>query len=325
MSDYKIILYEPISKKLRCGGFDLLNEWAVLPEAWIWLNISGPADEAEKTLLGEQFGLPELAIHDAQRERHPPKIEVFDELVFVILRDLIVDETNETQKVSGLSLLMGVNFLVTRHHHPVPALEMVFDAVQLKTSDLDSGTAHVAYLISRKIVDNYTSVVLELEESLADLEDRVFEEPGGDVIELITRYNRSFKQLRRHLVNQRDVMAQLHRPTGALPIKVNRHEFNDVFEHLKRLTSLCQLNQELAGDLLTTHLNLVSHGLNNIMRFLTIATVIILPLSLLAGIYGMNFRWMPELTWKYGYFGLLGVMAVIVVVLIFIFKRRNWL
>jgi magnesium transporter len=325
MSDYTTILYEPQSKKIRSGGPELLDEWASLPDAWIWLNISGPADEAETTVLSEHFGLPALAIQDAQRERHPPKIEVFDNLLFVMLRDLVADETSIIKKVLGVSLLMEENFLVTRHHHAVPAIEAIFNAVQMKPLELEAGTAHVAYLISRRIVDNYTSVLLKLEEDLTELEDKLFEQPGDDVIELITDYNRSFKQLRRHLANQRDVVAQLHSPEGSLPIKLDRHEFNDVLEHLERLTSLCHLNQELASDLLNTHLNLVSHRLNNIMRILTIATVIFLPLSLLAGIYGMNFQSMPELTWHYGYFGVLGVMAVIVVTLIAAFKRRNWL
>jgi len=168
-------------------------------------------------------------------------------------------------------------------------------------------------------------VVMGLEEDLADLEDRVFEEPGDDDIAQITRFNRAFKQLRRHLANQRDVVAQIHRPAVPLPVKLNRHEFNDVYEHLARLTSLCHLNQELASDLLNTHLNLVSHRLNNVMRILTVATVIFLPLTLLAGIYGMNFQYMPELTWKYGYFGVLAMMAAVIIALVAVFKRKDWL
>ena len=325
MPDYKIILYEPQSKSVRCGGIDLLDEWAVSPDTWIWLNISGTPDEAEKEILSERFELPHLAIQDAHRERHAPKIEVFDTSIFVILRDLIADEDSGELKVASLSLVMGTNFLVSRHYHDVPALATIFDAVQQKPVELGPGPAHVAYLVCRRIVDNYTTVVMDLEESLAELEDQVFEQPGDDVIELITRYNRSFKQLHRHLANQRDVVAQLHRPAATLPVKLNRHEFNDVLEHLERLTSLCHLNQELASDLLNTHLNLVSHRLNHVMRILTIATVIFLPLSLLAGIYGMNFQVMPELTWRYGYFGVLGIMAVIVIALVSVFKHRDWL
>ena len=108
-------------------------------------------------------------------------------------------------------------------------------------------------------------------------------------------------------------------------MKLNSHEFNDVFENMERLASLCQLNQELAVDLLNTHFSLVSHRLNQVMRVLTITTVIFLPLALLAGIYGMNFQFMPELSWHFGYFGVLGTMVAFVLVLIAVFKRREWL
>jgi magnesium transporter len=325
MSDYAIILYEPHSKDVRTGGLELLDEWATVPGSWLWLNISGQPDKSEKKLLSERFGLSDLAIQDTQRERHPPKLEIFDNLLFIMLRDLATDENTVEQVVVCLSLLLGVNFVVTRHHNPVPAIEKVLDTVRSHPDELTAGPAHIAYMVCRKVVDNYTPVILGLEERLAEIEESVFDDPGDNAIEQITRFNRTFKQLRRHLANQRDVVAQLRRPTEALPVKLNRQEFNDVFEHLERLTSLCHLNQELASDLLNTHLNLVSHRLNHIMRVLTIATVIFLPLSLLAGIYGMNFQSMPELSWKYGYFGVLGIMATIVIVLFTVFKRRDWL
>lgn len=103
------------------------------------------------------------------------------------------------------------------------------------------------------------------------------------------------------------------------------HEFNDIYENMERLASLTQLNQELAVDLLNTYLSIASHRLNQIMRVLTIVTVIFLPLGLLAGIYGMNFELMPELRWRYGYFTVLGVMLTVVTTLIVILKKKNWL
>jgi magnesium transporter len=291
----------------------------------LWVDIAGAPDETEDQLLDETFCIPPLAIQDAHRDRHPPKLEVFEKLIFIVVRDLLTDGESHEQKVAQLSLFCGANFLVTRHLHAVPAVESVIEAVQSQPSRLSMGPGHLVYLLSRRIVDNYTPVILELEERLADLEDLIFEQPGDDVIELITRYNRSLKRLRRHLVYQRDVMAQLRRPSGAMPLALDPHEFNDLFENLERLASLCQLNQELAADLLNTHLSLVSHRLNQVMRLLTITTVIFLPLALLAGIYGMNFQFMPELSWHYGYFGVLGAMAAIVFFLIAIFKRRDWL
>lgn len=325
MSEINIILYSPASESSKLGGVELLEEWATLDDAWVWVNISGESDKAERSLLSERFGVPHLAIQDANRERHPPKLEVFEKLIFIMLRDLLVGDEAHEHRVSQLSLFLGTKFFVSRHHQEVPSVKAIFGAAQAQPEILKAGPAHIAYLVGRRIVDNYTPVVLELEERLAELEDLVFERPDDDVIEMITRYNRSLKRLRRHLVYQRDVIAQLHRPAVPLPLKLNRHEFNDVFEHLERLASLCQLNQELASDLLNTHLSLASHRLNHVMRILTITTVIFLPLALLAGVYGMNFQFMPELSWHYGYFGVLATMAAIVVVLVVVFKRRGWL
>ena len=282
-------------------------------------------DESEHQLLSDRFGIAHLAIQDAHRERHPPKIEVFSNQILIILRDLLGEDENLQRGISQLALFLGANFLVTRHLTGVPAIESVTEAVLSKPGLLKAGPAHTLYLLSRRIVDNYTPVVLDLEGRLAELEDLVFERPGDDVIEMITRYNRSLKRLRRHLAYQRDVMAQLGRPSAPLPLKLNKHEFNDVFENMERLASLCQLNQELAVDLLNTHFSLISHRLNHVMRILTITTVIFLPLALLAGVYGMNFEFMPELSWHYGYFGVLGAMAAIVIVLIAVFKHRKWL
>jgi magnesium transporter len=325
MSEVNIILFDPVSRTSRNGGLELLDEWKSNAGTWVWVNISGEADGTEAGLLSERFGVPHLAIQDAFRDRHPPKIEVFDKQIFILLRDLLAEDEAYQYGVAQLSLFFGADFLVTRQKCQTPALDAVLETIGSQPDRLQKGPAHLAYLISRRVVDNYTPVVLEFEERLAELEDLIFDQPGDDVIEQITRFNRSLKRLRRHLVYQRDVMRLLSNPATTLPVKLNTHEFNDVFENMERLASLCQLNQELAVDLLNTHFSLVSHRLNNVMRILTITTVIFLPLALLAGIYGMNFQFMPELSWHYGYFGVLGTMVGIVLVLIAVFKRRNWL
>jgi magnesium transporter len=325
MSDIQVVLHAPGSEHAASGGIELLEEWNRQADTWVWVNISGEPDDAERKLLAERFRIPQLAINDAYRERHPPKLEVFEHLVMLILRDLISAYEDSDPVVSQLAMFIGPTFLVTRHQHAVPSLDAALALMREKPAELSSGPGHVAYLVSRRIVDGYTPQVLELESRLSDMEDQVFERPNDDVVETLSRYNRSLKRLRRHLVYQCNVMAQLSRPTHALPVALNRHEFNDLFENLERLASLCQLNQELAVDLLNTHLSLLSHRLNQVMRVLTIATVVFLPLGLLAGIYGMNFERMPELSWEYGYFGVLGAMAVVVIALITVFRKRGWL
>jgi len=325
VAEYRALLYDPSGESLIAGGLELVERWDASPAGLLWVDISGPPDDAERRLLAGRFGISRLAIQDAQRDRHPPKVEVFDSYLFLMLRDLITAYEDSDPEVADLALFAGRNFLLSRHREVIPSLDKVFEAVEARPSILGDGSTHLAYLVSRRIVDAYTPEVLALEEHLNNLEDRLYESAGDEVIEQLSRYNRALKRTRRHLVYQANVMQQLARAGGDLPVAINRHEFTDLWENLDRLASLCQLNQELAVDLLNTHLSLLSHRLNQVMRILTIATVIFLPLGLLAGLYGMNFEYMPELGWEYGYFAVLGTMATVVVGLVAIFKRKGWL
>lgn len=325
MPDIRVLLYDPATNTLRSGGSELIDDWEAAPDTLVWIDIGGRPDKDEDRLLTGRFAIPMLAIQDAQRDRHPPKLEIFNSFIFMMLRDLITAYEDSDPEVADLALFAGPNYLVSRHRKTIPSIDKVYASVQRNPARLQGGSAHLAYLISRAIVDAYTPEVLALEEHLNNLEDRLYESADDDVIESLSRYNRALKRLRRHLVYQSNVMQQLSRPGAELPVTVSQHEFTDLFENLDRLASLCQLNQELAVDLLNTQLSLLSHRLNQVMRVLTIATVIFLPLGLLAGIYGMNFEFMPELGWNYGYFGVLGTMAAVVVTLITLFRRRGWL
>lgn len=325
MAEYRVLLFDSAAPTLRAGNRELLDEWRPGQGSIVWVDIAGSPDAAETALLRERFSIPKLAIQDAQRDRHPPKLEIFDGFLFIMLRDLITAYEDSEPEVGDLALFVGSDFLLSRHRGDIPSIDSIFAACAEDASRFAGGTSHLAYLVSRKLVDAYTPEVLALEEHLNDLEDQLYAAAGDEVIESLSRYNRALKRLRRHLVYQANVMQQLSRPGAELPLKLNRHEFTDLFENLDRLASLCQLNQELAVDLLNTHLSLLSHRLNQVMRVLTIATVVFLPLGLLAGIYGMNFEFMPELSWHYGYFGVLGAMASVVVTLVVVFKRRGWL
>lgn len=325
MSEIEVLLYDPASGSVRHGDTTLIDVWRQTPDCWIWLNISGAPDDEERQFLRDCFSVSDLAINDAVRERHPPKMEVFDTLVLIILRDLITAYEDSEPDISQVAMFLGSNFLVSRHRGQAPCIETILKLVKADPRHMAAGPAHVAYLISRKLVDAYTPEVLELEARLAELEDQVFERPDDDVVERLSRYNRALKRFRRHLVYQSNVMQQLSQADIELPVSLNAHEYNDLFENLERLASLAQLNQELAVDLLNTHLSLLTHKLNQVMRVLTIAAVIFLPLTLLAGIYGMNFEIMPELGWQYGYFAVLGLMVAIVIALMTIFRKRRWL
>ena len=138
MPEFRATLYNPATKTSRSGGLEMLEAWDAEEGSWVWLDISGIADDVESKLLTERFGVSPLAIQDAHRDRHPPKIEFFSNQIFIILRDLLGEDENLQRGVSQLALFLGPNFLVTRHLQNVHAIESVFDAVQSNPALLKS-------------------------------------------------------------------------------------------------------------------------------------------------------------------------------------------
>lgn len=320
----RVVTFDRNAGVCRIGVDDEVKSATVPKSGWVWIDFSGPLDSGTRTMMEEDLQVPALAVQDASRERHPPKLEMLDNYCFLLLREISVDDGSEELNVSQLSLFVGENVLITYHALPCVAVDQAVDGLVGKEITHNSPQS-VAYLVCRKLIDICTPIVLGHEEELAAIEDALFDQAEDATIEVLTRLNRRLRRLRRTLAYQARLFDELRLDSSAKGLSFDRYELNDLFENMDRLSTLCQLNQELAVDLLNTHLSIVSHKLNVVMRILTVVTIIVLPLGLLAGIYGMNFAVMPELSWKYGYFAVLGSMATVATLLIFFFRLKRWL
>lgn len=174
------------------------------------------------------------------------------------------------------------------------------------------------------MTDRYTKIVLGLELRLDELEDEMFQSPDDRLLAELTEYNSHLKKLRRVMTYQHSTMSALSRVDTPACFVGTQHEFNDVYENTERLASLCTLYQELAVDLMQSYISLTSHRLNQIIKVLTIVTVIFLPLGLIAGLYGMNFEFMPGAGGHYGFFLTLMAMTALAATLLLIFRRLRW-
>ena len=314
----------------RAGG-EVVRGESALPDpdpdaVWQWIDISGPITPDVRVYLETRLGIPSLAIDDAAHARHPPKIEWLGELFFILVREVDVPDDDGDRAFIQLSLFVGERVIVTVHRFPSVAVNQVFDSLGDTTQGASPATTQeLAYRVCRRVVDIYSPIVLSHEEELGDIEDALFDSHDDAPIEGLTRLNRRLRRLRRTLAYQAGVFAELRTHHETHRVRFNRHQVHDLFENMDRLATLCQLNQELAVDLLNSHLSIVSHRLNIVMRVLTVATIVFLPLGLMAGIYGMNFEHMPELSWRYAYFTLLGLMASTATGLIIYFRRKRWL
>ncbi len=321
----KTMLHNTKTGETHWGDEGLLAEWNNNPDFWIWADFGNADPEHEMKLFLQTFNLHPLAISDAKRERHPPKLEVFDDYLFLLMKGLDADTRDIDFNTIQVAFFVGERFLVTRHNAESVSVDATWADAESGNAKLSRGPTHVAYRILRRITDRYTKVVEELEQKLEDSEAEMFENPRDDLLESLIGYGRNLKKLRRIFNYHQDIFARLSGKEHPFIETQERHEFTDVYEHTERLATLTTLYKELTDDLMNGYISVTSHRLNQIMKVLTVVTVIFLPLALLVGIYGMNFEVMPELKIKNAYYVLLSVMGTIVISLLLLFRKVRWL
>jgi magnesium transporter len=321
----RIALYNLRSGETVFGGRELLERYRSNPELLIWLDSAAEDKNEERRMFSEEFDLNDLAIDDCQRERHPPKLEWFDDYFFLLLKGFTADTRSINYSIVHISFFVGQRFIVTRHALPSPSINRIWDMMESGRESMAKGPVHICYRVVRTIIDRYTPIIMNLEERLDDLEEEMYENPSDKLLAELSNYNSRLKKLRRIFGYQATVMGNLKDSKAKFVMEENMHEFNDLHEQMERLSSLTGLMQELARDLMDGYITLSSHRLNRIMKVLTITAVIFLPLSLLAGIYGMNFEHMPELHIEDAYYVVIGVMIAIAVGLLALFRYLKWL
>lgn len=321
----RVRLYNIQTGESSTGDEKLLENLQLRPDIFIWADFNAAEPAHEKMLMMTVFGISPDVIDDAQRERHPPKLEWFDDHFFLLLKAFDAQTDSIEYGVVQASFFVGDQFIVTRRAKKALSFGAVWDEVEQGRIDFSLGPTHICYQIVKHIIDRYTPIVLGMENKLELMEDGIFDHAGDKLLESLMGYNTQLKKLRRIFVYQQTLMAELSTAPSPMISKTARQEFRNAHEHMERLSSLSQLYQELAVDLMEGYLSLSSHRLNEIMKVLTIAAVIFLPLTFLAGIYGMNFVNMPELNSKSGYFVVLAVMLVMVTGLLMLFRKLKWI
>jgi len=320
----RAILFDPYDGQLREGGVELIDAWERAPDSKIWVLIENEARDVEASILSEHFGVHPLALTDALRDRHPPKIEDFPNNTFILMKGLDADSKSIDLNTIQLALFVGDRFLLTRSAaHSVSAASVV-SALLGGSLSPDISRGALALRICRTVADRFVPLLLAVEKRLEELEDEMLERPSDDLLSELVRQKGDLKRLLRIL----QYHAQIFTASVAnapQQLAGNHHELVDVQDQFDRLLSLARLYYELTDDLMSGYISLSSHRLNQIMQTLTIVTVVFVPITFMAGIYGMNFEFMPELGVRGAYFFLLGSMLVVVASILVLFYRRGWI
>lgn len=321
----RTMVYDRDSKQINIGDEKLLSESSGSPSEWIWVDFNDIDSQQDKNVIETFFSFDPLALSDARRDMHPPKLEQFENYFFLLLKGL--DSTTETIDFHTIQIAFFVNdqLLVTARKERSLSIDHFWDKCAKDHSVLHHGPAHVVYQISRILTDRYTGIITEMESRLDELEDEMFEQPGDNLLEQLVGYGKNLSKLKRIFTYHQNIFSRLASKTQPFVPKHGKHEFNDVFEHTERLMTLSILYKDLTDDLINGYISVTGHRLNQIVKILTIVTTIFLPLTLLVGIYGMNFEYIPELKIKYAYFVLLGFMLSISTFLLYLFRRLKWI
>jgi magnesium transporter len=320
----QIELYHPGHKTVVQGGIELLEGWRRDQSTHLWIDIDGPLDKDMEGVLEQTFGLHALALQDASRDRHPPKLEVFDDHSFLLFKGLSATSVDIDFSTIQIAIFVGERFLVTRHSGPSPSLDRLREEYEAQPANFaNPGSLFVRF--GRIMVQRYLRILLALESELELKEQKLVRSPNDAILSELILYKGDLTRMRRIFHYHTEIMAALK--GGLLPgfIADHEHLLNDLYEQQERATSLAGLYYQLASDLIDGYISVTSHRLNQIMKVLTIITAIFVPLSFLAGIYGMNFENMPELHSRSGYYVLLSFMALVAAILISVFKKKRWL
>ena len=317
------ILHVP-GEPLYQGGAELIERWETTDHSLLWVLIEEESTDDEENFLTENFGFHPLAIADAQRQRHPPKIESYPETTFILLKSLDAESNSIELNTIQLSIFVGERYIVTRASGRSVSVERVREELVTGEIPPDASRASLALRICRVVADRFVPVLLGVEERLEEMEQEVLETPSDDLLAELVRQKGDLKRALRVLQYHVQLFTVARSKTPA-QLLGHDHELTDVQEQLDRLLSLARLYYELTDDLMNGYLSLSSHRLNKIMQTLTIVTVVFVPITFMAGIYGMNFEYIPELSVRHGYFFLLGAMVTVVVGILALFQYRGWL
>ncbi|NQU12040.1 magnesium/cobalt transporter CorA [bacterium] len=291
-----------------------------------WINLDGLADVALLEQLGQQTGVHALVLEDILNTEQRPKLEEHEGHLFIVVRMLQL--APDSREVTGeqVSLLLGPNYLLSFQERTGDVFDPVRERLRSGRPRIRAaGADYLLYALLDAIVDQYFVILEQLGERIEALEEGLMHDPGSVAMADIHYLRRELLVLRRSVWPLREVVASLERSESKLIRKSTHLYLRDVYDHTVQVLDATENYRETVAGLFELYLSSISNKTNEVMKVLTMVATIFIPLSFLAGLYGMNFEVMPELHVPWGYPVLLGVMLTLAGSLVFYFKRKNWL
>jgi magnesium transporter len=290
-----------------------------------WINVNGLHDTALIEKIGERFGIHPLTLEDIVNTLHRPKIEDHDSYLFIVLKILHYDAANNRLTAEQLSFVLLDRCLISFQEAEGDALKPVRDRLERGRGRIRKlGCDYLIYTLIDAVVDHYYVILEEIGSVIEKLEEALLADPDATIMNRIHTLKKQVNFLRRQVWPLRELITTLQRdPSDRFQPETDIFLW-DVYDHSIQVIDTVEAYRDLLSSLLDLYLSTVSFRMNEVMKVLTIIATIFIPITFVAGIYGMNFRYMPELEWRWGYAGAWGLMAVITVIMLLYFKHKKW-
>ncbi|MBD1383315.1 magnesium/cobalt transporter CorA [Metabacillus arenae] len=286
--------------------------------SWYWVDFERPTSQEVKQ-LSRFFHFHPLAIEDCLEYVQRPKMDNYEKYLFLVFHSI----HQKTLEPEELDLFINQKFIVTFHKKPIRNLTNLWHKVK-KDEVLQTGPLQVMYQLTDLLVDDYFPPVYKHEDLLNDVEANTMDQSISELMEVIFDIRTEISKLRRTIIPMRDLLYRMISSSKVPKGEDQQIYFQDIYDHLLKLVEMIDANRELTADIRDSYLSISSDRMNRIMMTLTIISSIFLPLTFIAGVYGMNFQYMPELAGKHSYFIVLGVMVLISASMLYAFAKMGW-
>ncbi|MEN6319095.1 MAG: magnesium/cobalt transporter CorA [Syntrophaceae bacterium] len=291
-----------------------------------WIHVEGLHDTQILEELGALFGLHPLILEDILNTDQRPKMEDFCEYIYIVLKtfanhgDEIKDITSEQ-----ISIILGPTFVISFQEKETDIFKPIQERIRAGKGRLrKSGSDYLAYALIDTVVDNYFTILEQLGEEIEMIEESLVKNPSVQTLQAIQNLKRNMIFLRKSIWPLRETISGLERTECQLIHDSTTIFLKDIYDHTIQVIDTIETYRDMLSGILDIYLSSVSNRMNEIMKVLTIIATIFMPLTFMAGIYGMNFKYMPELEWHWGYFLILGFMMVVAVTMLTYFRRKKW-
>lgn len=291
-----------------------------------WINVSGNHDSKTIDTIGRHFGLHPLLLEDIMNSGQQSKLDNYKDTIYIVIRQLIYNDKKQCVEDEQVSLILGKNFVISFLESHNNVFAPIFERLQNPKGRLrQRGSDYLCYTLIDCLVDNYFLILEKVDNHLEELEEELFHNPGENTLKKMHHAKRELVLLRKAVWPMREVISNFRRMESPLIQDATKLYIQDVYDHTIQAIDTIESFRDITSGMLDLYLSNLSQRMNEIMKVLTIVATIFVPLTFIASLYGMNFKYIPELEWKWGYYTVLGIMGLIFIGMLYFFKRKKWL